>query len=252
MKLLILSDLHLEFALFQPAETDHDVVILAGDIGVGPETIAEAAHLFAGKPIIFVPGNHEYYNTVLNECAEIMRNKAKGLGVHFLDNDEVVIDGVRFIGSTLWTDFRLFGDDQAEFALDKANWNITDFQIIRYGSPATRFQAETSVILHHAAVEYLERRLNDDFEGKTVVVTHHLPHRRSVAREFEDNILSAAFASDLSRLMGKSALWIHGHTHSTFNYVENGTRVICNPRGYLRRTGNFENLCFDPGLVVEI
>lgn len=111
MKLLILSDLHLEFALFQPAETDHDVVILAGDIGVGPETIAEAAHLFAGKPIIFVPGNHEYYNTVLNECAEIMRNKAKGLGVHFLDNDEVVIDGVRFIGSTLWTDFRLFGDE---------------------------------------------------------------------------------------------------------------------------------------------
>lgn len=252
MKLLILSDLHLEFAPFLPVHTDHDVVILAGDISVGPDTLTEAAHLFAGKPIMFVPGNHEYYNTVLKDCAASMRNKAEALGAHLLDNNEVVLDGVRFVGSTLWTDFRLFGEDRTEFALDKANWNISDFQVIHYGSPASRFQAETSVILHRAAVEYLERRLNENFDGKTVVVTHHLPHRRSVAREFEDNILSAAFASDLSRLMGKSALWIHGHTLTSFNYVENGTRVICNPRGYLRHTGNFENLGFDPGLVVGI
>lgn len=252
MKLLILSDIHLEFAPFHPVPTDHDAVILAGDIGVGPWTVGKAAKLFPGKPIIFVPGNHEYYKTILNNCAANMREEAEGLGVHFLDNNEVEIDGVRFIGSTLWTDFRLFGDDQINFALGHANGNISDFHVIRYGSPQGRFQAETSVKLHQVSVEYLESRLNEKFNGKTVVVTHHLPHRRSVSTQYEDDILSAAFASDLSRLMGKSALWVHGHTHDSFDYVENGTRVVCNPRGYLRRTGNFENPNFNPGLVVEI
>lgn len=276
MKLLILSDIHLEFAPFNPVDVDYDVAVIAGDFYVGSGTIAKIASRFAGKPIIFVPGNHEYYGTLMSSHALEMREDALKMGIHYLDNNEVTIDGVRFIGSTLWTDFELFGEEQKQFAMMQAGEDMNDFDLIRYGSLAGRytpnkevnmhresvrylesrlahrFTPEDSIELHRAGVEYLETRLAQPFAGKTVVVTHHLPHRNSVAPEYSGDIMSAAFASDLSRMMGKSNLWIHGHTHNSFDYEVDGTRVVCNPRGYHRRTGKFENPDFNPKLVIEV
>lgn len=112
------------------------------------------------------------------------------------------------------------------------------------------FRPEHARAMHLEQTSWIRERLTDEFEGPTILVTHHLPHPRSIHRKYRGSALNPAFASDLSHFMGPPiALWIHGHTHESCDYVENGTRVVCNPRGY----GPFElNAAFDPILKVEI
>lgn len=100
-----------------------------------------------------------------------------------------------------------------------------------------------------AQVGWLRTQLTDEFVGTTVVVTHHLPHPRSIHRKYKASSLNPSFASDLSNLMGPSvSLWIHGHTHESFDYVVNSTRVVCNPRGYAPME---LNEAFDPVFTVD-
>lgn len=109
-RLLILSDLHLEFGAFSPPAPDlYDVAVLAGDIAPGPKAVhwARRDTTFAGKPVVFVPGNHEFYGSERIRTLELLREHAAGSNVHLLDRDEVVIQDVRFLGATLWTDFAL-------------------------------------------------------------------------------------------------------------------------------------------------
>ncbi len=108
MKLHILSDLHTEFAGFSPPDTNADVVILGGDIGVGLGGIEWAAAHFADMPVIYVPGNHEYYGHAIELDDDLVNESVAN--IHVLNNDTVVINGVRYLGSTLWTDFRFYGE----------------------------------------------------------------------------------------------------------------------------------------------
>lgn len=255
MKLHILSDLHLEFAPFDPPETSADVVVLAGDIGLIADGIYWARRTFPHQQIIYVPGNHEFYGTErLATLAEI-KNAALKCDVHLLDDSEVVIqspdaqDGVRFLGCTLWTDFRLFGDAMQQQAILAGQNGLNDFRLIHEGTEL--LTPARSIALHEKSVAWLKGMLNAPFAGKTVVVTHHLPSARSAAGRFQNSILAPCFASALDDLFGKMALWIHGHTHDSFDYEANGTRVICNPRGYVTSRGE-DNLDFNPGLVIEI
>jgi Icc-related predicted phosphoesterase len=111
------------------------------------------------------------------------------------------------------------------------------------------FRPEHAREIHLAQVRWLERKLLDMFDGPTVVITHYLPHVRSISPKYEGDRLNPAFASDLARLVGPPVtLWIHGHTHESFDYVVNGARIVCNPRGYLPME---PNPAFDPKLVVE-
>lgn len=254
MKLHILSDLHLEFSRFDPIETDADVVVLAGDIAKGAHGIGWARAQWPGKPIIYVPGNHEFYGRQRLEVLAEMRIAARECGVHLLDNDEVIIDGprgsVRFLGATLWTDFDLHGEEAKLLAMHEGQRGLTDFRVIHDGERG-HFSPERSIELHKQNLAWLEARLVESFEGKTVVVTHHLPSMRSVAERYRTELLSACFASNLDHLFGRMDLWIHGHTHDSFDYVSNGTHVICNPRGYETYSGGIENVDFQPGRVVE-
>ena len=266
MKLHILSDLHIEFLEFTPPATDADVVVLAGDIGQGVDGIDWAAEEFRKKEVVYVPGNHEFYGRPISRVASGLREHAFAMpNVTLLDNDEVVIQGVRFLGSTMWTDFRLFGSGPAAVgrAMHEARNSMSDFiRNIRYGSGY--FTPAQSVELHVAAVAWLTKKLAEPFDGKTVVITHHCPSWGSVAERFKDDWITPAFASDLDRLMGPPvSLWAHGHTHTSFDYERRGTRVIANPRGYCyrfrnpsehgtRETFKCENLEFKPDLVVEI
>jgi hypothetical protein len=83
------------------------------------------------------------------------------------------------------------------------------------------------------------------------VVTHHAPSRRSIVPRFVGSWLNPCYASDAEHLLGRSALWIHGHMHDSFDYAVRGTRVVCNPRGYARN-GIPENAAFDPELCLEV
>jgi predicted MPP superfamily phosphohydrolase len=252
-KLFIASDLHLEFGTnFQPpASADQaDIIVLPGDIWKKDNGIHWARSTWPDKPIVYVAGNHEFYGQQRGNVLAMLRIAANETGVHFLENDEVVIEGVRFLGCTLWTDFMLYGKSKKNQCMVHCTEFITDFRVIHEG--AAHFSTVDSIRLFNESVAWLESKLDEDFDGQTVVATHHLPSRKSVAQKWDGDLGSAAFASNLDRLFGKSALWVHGHTHDSFDYVAEGTRVVCNPRGYHLYDKGFENPDFQPGLLIEI
>jgi predicted phosphodiesterase len=253
VKLHVLSDLHLGLAAMPHPRTDADVVVLAGDIARPREAVAWACGF--DKPVVYVPGNHEYYGGSLDGTLAELRALAAGTPVRLLADDELVIDGVRFLGTTLWTDFDLFGrGEQRAAAVAEASRLLRDFsRIRRAAADAALFTPADCARLfaHHAA--WLRARLAQPRAGATVVVTHHAPSPRSIHPRFEGSLLNACFVSEAEDLLGaeKACLWIHGHTHDSFDYDCAGTRVLCNPRGYVR-DGVRENAAFDEGLVVTV
>lgn len=263
MKIQILSDIHNEVSLFYPIQTDADVVVLAGDIGRKEEGVRWAAQAFPGKYVVYVSGNHELYHGQREQVLCEIRREAKGASsfaaaykmdvskLHMLENDEIIIGDVRFLGCTLWTDFELFGEAEKPSAILEAKMCLADFRRILEG--VNGFTPDDSIALHKWSLNWLQTKLDEPFEGRTVVVTHHLPSMLSVADRYKESLLSACFASHLDHLFGEKVdLWVHGHTHDSMDYVANGTRVICNPRGYQSYNSGPENFDFDPGLVVEI
>lgn len=250
MKILVLSDLHLEFANLPPPASKVDVVILAGDIWKKDHGIYWARSTWPDTEIIYVAGNHEFYRGDRNAVLSLLRDAAEETGVHFLDNDEIVIGDVRFLGATLWTDFNLFGVEQQATSMEAGMNGLNDFRLINEGG--VPFTPSDAAALCNKSIDWLKTKLIQESNlVKTVVVTHHLPSMQSVAGRYKNDILSACFASNLDELLGYSDLWIHGHTHDSFDYMANGTRVICNPRGYVHQ-GNQENVRFNPELVIEI
>jgi Icc-related predicted phosphoesterase len=230
MKLHALSDLHIEYADFTIPQTDADVIILAGDIGVGLGGLDWVKTQTMDKPVLYVPGNHEYYQHEISLLTQLRESAPPD--VYVLDNDMVEIAGVRFLGCTLWTDFDYFGETDRFFALQNARKNMADFELIRHeGKP---FRPEDSIRLHEYSRDWLKCMLDEPFPGKTVVISHHAPASGSVHPRYARNLLTPAFVSNLEHLMDSSrvALWVHGHMHDACDYEVYGTRVICNPRGY--------------------
>lgn len=127
---------------------------------------------------------------------------------------------------------------------------MRDFQVIRNADGST-YTPQDSIELFHEQYAWLDAALDDPFDGPTVVITHHAPSMRSVHPRFAESLVSAGFVSDCTSLLGRADLWIHGHTHDSFDYTVYGTRVLCNPRGYCRDGVN-ENPAFDPDLCVQV
>ena len=257
MKLHILSDLHNEFSTFKPPSTKADVVVLAGDIHNHENGVTWAAATFR-KPVLYVAGNHEFYGNDIASLPASMKAAAAGTNVIVLDNDVAVIDGVRFLGTTLWTTFHLTTDDTEEAlkAMKVAELLMTDYRVVSY--KGRRLKPIDTSMYCAEAISFLTRELLRPFDGPTVVVTHHAPSPKSIHPRFAENAINAAFASRLDWLCDLGTrppkLWIHGHTHDSFDYRVGDTRVVANPRGYTRRiTPDWpENNCFKAGLVVEI
>jgi len=249
VRIRVHSDLHLEFQDWIPPPVAAEVVVLAGDIHVGVQGLPWARRHFADSHLIYVPGNHEYYGGEMESTLEQLRQVAAAEGIALLDCDTVVIDGVRFLGATLWTDFALYGSDADAIARAQAvAWlRMVDYRRINRRG-AGRLEPEDTRCIHQRQAAWLAEQLARPFAGATVVVTHHLPHARSVHPRYEGDPLNPSFASDLSVLVRAPVqLWIHGHTHESINYQIDGTRVVCNPRGYLPQEPNDS---FDPERVV--
>ncbi len=269
MKLLVLSDLHLEAAPFEvPAGTDFDVALLAGDI-VSPgskaaDWVRRSGVLGRARAVLHVAGNHEFYDTTLQD--ELARLCARGadarLPLHFLHCDSRIVDGVRFLGCTLWTDFALPIDTPAGARSDvargmqAARGAMVDYRAIDFRSDShwRKLTPEDSAALHGQQRAWLETALAAPFDGPTVVITHHGPHRHSLAPRYADDWVSTAFINHLPpHFFAVPVLWVHGHTHTSFDYRVGNCRVLCNPRGYqLAGRAWPENRAFDPGLVVHI
>lgn len=253
MKLHVLSDLHLSFEPLERPESDADVVVLAGDIARPREAVAWA--LGFAKPVLYIAGNHEFYGSSIDATAAELKRLCDGTHVHVLDNDHLIIDGVRFLGTTLWTDFELFGDGARKLAaMAEAARLLRDFsRITLTESAGAAFRPEDAAALFKRHACWLETKLAEAHDGPTVVITHHAPSARSIHPRFAGSQLNACFVSDLERLAGgdRAQLWIHGHTHDSFDYELHGTRVVCNPRGYTKDGVN-ENARFDRNLTIEV
>jgi Icc-related predicted phosphoesterase len=253
MRLHILSDLHLSVAPLELPRVAADVVVLAGDLGRPKEAIAWASGFEA--PVLYVPGNHEFYGGTIEDTVAELRALCAGTNVRLLERDEVILGGVRFLGTTLWTDFRLHGDGEArDGAMQLARTLVRDFsRIRRHATAPDPFTPADSAALFDAQAAWLSDRLAQPKACPTVVVTHHAPSARSVPARFADSPLNPAFASAADHLVegGGAVLWIHGHMHDSSDYVANGTRVLCNPRGYAKNGVN-ENGAFDAALTVDL
>ncbi|KAF1048620.1 MAG: 3',5'-cyclic adenosine monophosphate phosphodiesterase CpdA [Herbaspirillum frisingense] len=259
MRLLILSDLHLEVwrenaPAIRPELSRPDAVILAGDIDKPERALAWAETKFAGLPVIYVSGNHEGYGrTWEGALRELRRQAASASNVRVLDRGETVIGGVRFLGATLWTDYALFGEDKKDAAMTAAAPVMLDYRRIEVEDGGRHMMTPGDTVrLHQADLAWLKDKLDTPFEGRTVVVTHMSPSLRSVAPRYAQDLVSAAFSSNLDALAERADLWVHGHTHDSFDYRIGRCRVVCNPCGYVRRDGGQENPHYNPDLIVEI
>lgn len=283
MKLHILSDLHNEFAPHQPDPTiaaAADAIVLAGDIDLGTTGLIWARDAFPNHEIVYVAGNHEFYNHHWNQLLVDLRRKAETLGIHFLENQAATIGGVRFLGATLWTNYDYFGRFKRQACMREAEEKLNDFRLIKaqtiqpervaaiLGTAdgkkgpvrwTRKLTAVHTLERHQKSMEWLQEELLKGDPEKTVVVTHHFPHKNSCAPRWVDEPLTAIFGSNIPNeaLLGAS-LWIHGHTHDSCDYrlsdTTSSVRVVCNPRGYPldRLNTEFENGSFDPSLLAEV
>lgn len=248
MKIHILSDLHNEFSQYKvsPSASNADVVILSGDIDVGMRGLLWSEQAF-GCPVLYIPGNHEFYGHNLEELLADMHDFISER-VIVLDMKEVTIGNLRFLGATAWTNFTATGNPyEAEY---QAQRMLNDFRMIKTGNER-KLLPNDMIRINAQAKNWLRLKLEEDFDGKTVVITHHAPVLRSLeSTPYEPSHLDAAFSNSWDELFdgsGKVDLWIHGHTHTSVDYEVGGTRVISNQRGYPgEATG------FNPDLIIEL
>jgi len=258
MKLWILSDLHRDFEDWAPFYVpDADVAVVAGDVGEG---LAKSIrwlheHVAPHMPVVFVAGNHEFYRAAVDESFDEARSLQVACpDVNFLEDESVVIGGVRFVGSTLWTDYEVLirHNDPAlglRWAMDSCALGMNDHRKIKFRKdPWKRWRPQEARIAHLRSRAFIEQALSEPHRGPTVVVTHHAPHPASIPERFAEDVISSAYASDLSAVIeaGKPDLWVHGHMHDSVDYDIGSTRVVCNPKGYSR-----ENAAFVADLVVD-
>ncbi|MEQ8319350.1 MAG: metallophosphoesterase [Rhodospirillales bacterium] len=257
MRLLIYSDLHNEFEEFVPPVTEkYDVVVLAGDIDLGVRGIEWAADNFERKPIIFVPGNHEFYcqdGRSIQSAAAEMRAAAEWHGINLLDPGAVEIMGWRFIGATLWSDFDLHGELKRAHSMNHAIKLLNDYRLIHKDqSDGTRRKITPSDTRSWFLKEreFLFREIEKGDPTRTIIVTHFVPTTNAIEPRYKGDLLSPAFVSDLDYEIEQSgvAAWIFGHSHSCCDFLLGETCMLSNQRGYPHEPVQG----FDPGLVIEL
>lgn len=242
VKINYFSDIHLEFGRLERPETDADLVIAAGDIGVGRQGINWLKGI--NKPVLYIAGNHEFYTHEYKRTLNMLRHTCSDSNIYFLEKNVVVMNGIRFLGCTLWTNLLVDGQKKA----NDISTRLNDFRNIHFKEYF--FNQMIFTQLHKTSVLWLENELEEPFDGKTIVITHHAPLQKSW---YEDNneLKKIAYHNNLNELIEKHdiAAWFHGHIHKLNDYVVAGTRILSNTRGYKgpREVGNF-----DQNKVVDI
>jgi len=287
MKIQLLSDLHLEIHphwVATPAP-GADLLVLAGDVGsYQTGSLLDDSDFGLGRfsphngwptPVLFVPGNHEYDTFDFDEAHVRLRATCERLGITWLEREVLVwppgntgaagatVKPVRFIGTTLWTDFDALGPlatapsaptanllAQQLKARDKAfraaNYHLKKTLTTRCGEP---FLADAMRAQALVCQSWLTHALAQPFDGDTVVVTHFAPSLLSADPRYGLTPGTAGFCNALDHLLPHARLWLHGHLHAPSDYVKNGCRVVANPLGYARKN---EQLAFEPANCIAL
>lgn len=275
MRIQLFSDLHLErYPDFQPRfAADVDVIVLAGDIGSYQANSRLASDDFglarfsplrpgaSASTVLFVPGNHEFDSLDFDASYTRLRQTCERLGIIWLEREVVTLGQVRFVGTTLWTDFEaLVGDNPAkqvqlrEKAYRAANFYLTKNTTLKHGEPVL---AEGIRAMGLESQAWLRDALSRPFDGKTIVVTHFAPSLLSADPRYGLSTGTSGFCNALDDLFPAADIWMHGHLHCANDYIVNGTqdgrpwqcRVVANPLGY---SSKGEQASFRENLVIEI
>lgn len=265
MKIRVLSDLHIEFnGAFDYTYQGEDVVVLAGDISQYTwqvESLVNYIIASSGCHVIFVPGNHEYYDNVFEETNEFYLNMQREIeNFHFMNNDYYSLNGVLFYGGTMFTDFELDIGVEKRNEVDQIfmsrfiERSISDFHAIkrvsgRFWTAADHLNENETFLDNLQAYKDINNSLPTLDERKLVVISHFVPTPNHVHPRFRDLSTNPYFTMDAREHFEGVSLWIHGHTHDSFDTVDmvHGTHVVCNPKGY-----RGENPYFNPNKIVEI
>ena len=253
MRIALLSDIHLSVNALPFPDVDADIVVLAGDIARPAAAIEWAKS--CPLPVVYVAGNHEFYGSDLISTYEHLNRLSQGTQIHVLERSAYLHNGVRFLGCTLWSDYRLFdsAEDRAQ-GVDLATKLMRDFTHIKISPDfPDLFSPAVSQLVFLQTVAWLEDCFARDRTTPTVVVSHFAPTRLSISPLFENSPMNASFVSDLEDRINvwQPALWLHGHTHGSFDYAVGKTRVICNARGYAKNGVN-ENPEFNGSYVIDL
>lgn len=259
MRIQIVSDLHHEVVRHQTEEEPSDlpdaradVLVLAGDIDTGRRGLHWAAAQVdrLGIPAIYIVGNHEFYGERYPALVDELRDESMGTGVHVLEQDAIVLNGVRFLGGTLWTDFAGDGRIPVHQAMPTVSQTMPDYRCIRTNGEDDTLTPEQTRDRHRQTRAWLHEALASGGGDPTVVVTHTAPLLDCLHPGYDMDELSSAFVSDLHPLVAESgaAIWIHGHTHANTDLYYCGVRVVSNQRGYPGET--VPGAPFDPARVI--
>jgi hypothetical protein len=229
------------------------------DFGLGQFSAAQGWP----TPVLFVPGNHEYDSQDFDAAHSRLHETCERLGLIWLERETRVIDGVRFVGTTLWTDFDALSPSTAmaanasanalaqqlkarDKAFRAANYYLKKTQTARHGEAwlADGVRAQALV-----CQQWLREALATPFDGPTVAVTHFAPSLHSADPRYGNTPGTAGFCNALDDLLPHAQLWLHGHLHAPSHYTHNGCRVIANPLGYARKN---EQTAFLPEILIEI
>ena len=256
MKLKVLSDLHLEHyvdcQVFYVGEGD--ILVLAGDIlcakhfktdgylrAVYNRFLDDCAKNY--NKVLYVMGNHEFYGYNYEGAKNKIKQNLPD-NFHLLDNDTVTINNWNFIGFTFWTDFR----NENALEMMEAEQCMNDYKVIRIGNKYRKLNANDTLGFHKESKKYLLNQL-ETLNENVFVITHHSPTYQSVPPQYKKHA-NGAYCSNLDDLIlnhPQIKYWVHGHTHTQFNYMIGECNVICNPGGYPgQATG------FDPNYILNI
>lgn len=252
--ILQLTDIHLEFDnLLRDFHTViptkvADIVVLTGDIAGGTYALPFIEHLLSlGYKVIYILGNHEFYcHNMVNLIKQWETISHSLENFYFLNNNSVVVDGIDFFGTTLWTSFGTKSqDEEISFLNSQLKTSTKDMDFIDNLSPVVW------KVLHYQARQALEQWLQNSTSDKKVVLSHYLPSFLSVPERFLHNPSNILYATELGNLIAYSdiKLWFHGHTHDSFDYFIGDTNIVCNPRGYLEK--NMVNQNFSWNKVIK-
>ena len=278
MKIQLLSDLHLERDPgWQPrAATGADVLVLAGDIGsyqpgshlpgndFGLTRFSPHAPGAPWRRVLFTPGNHEFDGLEFAATSARLQTLCAQLGIDWLERSVLHIDGVRFLGTTLWSDFDALAQREPslprqlqarEKAFRAANFYLQKHTTLHQGVPLL---AEALRALALQCQDWLRSQLQTPFAGNTVVITHFAPSLRSADPRYGHSPSTAGFCNALDDLLPAVHTWMHGHLHCANDYQVRGThsngqdfccRVVANPLGYLHKG---EQASFQDSFVVDV
>lgn len=277
MRIQLISDLHLErYPDFLPQfAPDIDVLVLAGDIGsyqCGSRLTTDDFGLERFSPlrpgstcpkVLYVPGNHEFDSLEFDETYARLRETCDRLGITWLEREVVTLGRVRFVGTTLWSDFEALVGNQTsmtkrmqllEKAYRAANYYLRKNTTLKNGEPLL---AESIREMSLECQAWLREALSMPFDGTTVAVTHFAPSLRSADPRYGLTPGTSGFCSALDDLFPLAHVWMHGHLHCLNDYIVEGKkngqpwtcRVVANPLGYF---GKGEQVVFRENLVIEV